>query len=111
MDTTIAALLRRIGLRGTLRGFHYLQKAALLVLEDETYLLHLMKRLYPDIAHAFQVAPAQVERSMRTAIAVIWDQGNVAVLEDLIGYPIQGRPCVGEFIDIIVGYLRSGRCG
>ena len=107
MDIMIAALLRQIGLRGTPCGFHYLVKASQLVLEDETYLLHLTKRLYPDVARAFQVTPSQVERSLRTAVNSLWEQGCIAAVENLVGYRIREKPYVGEFIDILSGYLRS----
>lgn len=107
MHNDVCLLLRSAGLRGTLRGFHYLSKAILLVLEDASYLHHLTKRLYPDVALAYDATPMQVERSMRTAITAIWDQGDVAALEELIGYRIKGKPCVGEFIDILAGYLHS----
>lgn len=107
MNNNVCLLLRSAGLRGTLRGFHYLSKAILLVLEDASYLHHLTRRLYPDVAIACKATPMQVERSMRTAITAIWNPGDVAALEDLIGYRIKGKPCVGEFIDILAGYLRS----
>ena len=107
MYNDICLLLRKTGLRGTLRGFHYLAKATLFVLNDASYLFHLTKRLYPDVAHAYNVTAKQVERSMRTAVELIWSQGNVAALEELIGYRIKDRPYVGEFIDILAGYLRS----
>lgn len=107
MEEMISQLLHKIGLRGTLRGFHYLSKAILLVLEDASYLLHLTKRLYPDVALACNATAMRVERSMRTAIEAIWNQGDVAALEELIGYTIKGKPCVGQFIDILAGYLRS----
>lgn len=107
MDTAIGMLLRKIGLRGTLCGFHYLSQAILFVLEDASYLRHLTGRLYPDVALACNATPAQVERSMRTAIEVIWNRGDVATLEKLIGYRIRHKPYVGEFIDILAGYLQS----
>ena len=107
MYNEVCFLLRTAGLRGTLSGFRYLTKATLLVLEDSTYLLHLTKRLYPDVARAFDVTPAQVERSMRTAIDVLWNQGDVSALENLLGYQIRDKPYVGEFIDILSGYLHS----
>ena len=88
----------------------YLIKASLLVLEDETYLLHLTKRLYPDIALAFRVTPARVERSLRTAINSLWEQGCIAAVEELVGYRIKEKPYVGEFIDILCGYFRSNLC-
>lgn len=45
MNPKISLFLRRIGLRATLTGFHYLAYALSLVLQDETYLLHLTTRL------------------------------------------------------------------
>lgn len=44
---------------------------------------------------------------MRTAVALIWSQGNVAAQEEAIGYRIKDKPYVGAFIDILAGYLRS----
>ena len=107
MYNEVCFLLRTAGLRGTLSGFHYLTKATLLVLEDSTYLLHLTKRLYPDVARAFNATTAQVERSMRTAIGVLWNQGDISALENLLGCQIKDKPYVGGFVDILAGYLRS----
>ena len=107
MYNEVCFLLRTAGLRGTLSGFRYLTKATLPVLEDSAYLLHLTKRLYPDVARAFDVTPAQVERSMRTAIDVLWNQGNISALENLLGYQIKDKPYVGSFVDILAGYLRT----
>ena len=92
MYNDICMLLRKAGLRGTLRGFHYLAQAVLLVLEDSTYLLFLTKRLYPDVADTFHVTPVQVERSMRTAIDVLWNRGDIDALENILGYRLTDKP-------------------
>ena len=107
MNPKISLFLRRIGLRATLTGFHYLAYALSLVLQDETYLLHLTTRLYPQIAERFSVSVFNVERCLRTAVNVFWDRGNIRILEDLLGYPIPDKPYAGEFIDMLAGYLRS----
>ena len=107
MNTQISLGLGRIGLRATLTGFHYLVYALSLVLQDETYLLHLTTRLYPQIAERFSVSVFNVERCLRTAVNVFWDRGNIRILEDLLGYPIPDKPYAGEFIDMLAGYLRS----
>jgi two-component system response regulator (stage 0 sporulation protein A) len=103
MDTNIPTLLRKIGLRGTLKGFHYLARALQLALDNPALILNLTTQLYPAVAETFGVSPAQVERSMRTT----WEHGDIAALESLIGYHLKGRPSVGELIDILGGYLRS----
>ncbi len=71
MHNDVCLLLRKTGLRGDVRGFHYLAKATLFALNDPSYLFHLTKRLYPDVALANATA-RQAERSMRTAVALIW---------------------------------------
>lgn len=107
MYNEVCLLLRKIGLRGTLCGFYYILNAILLALNDTSYLLNLTKRLYPEIASLYNVTPAQVERSMRSAIDLIWNKGNITILEEMVGYKIKHKPYVGEFIDIISGYFRS----
>ena len=107
MRDDICLLLRKAGLRGTLRGFHYLSKAILFAIEDTTYLHHLTGRLYPDVAREFGVTSMQVERSMRTAIEMIWNHGNIGDIEELVGFQIRKKPYVGEFIDILAGYVSS----
>lgn len=111
MEAVIAKLLRQIGLRGTLRGFHYCVRAVLLVMEDETRLLHLMKRLYPEIAASFHATPAQVERSLRTVISLWWEQGDVAILEGILGRKLHCKPYAGEFIDMIYGLVAMSTDG
>ncbi len=107
MNIGIPSFLRRIGLRATLIGFHYLAYALSLVLQDETYLLQLTTRLYPKVAERFAVSPSNVERCLRTVINAFWDRGNFRLLEELLGYHIPDKPYAGEFIDILAGYLRS----
>lgn len=53
MHNDVCLLLRKTGLRGAVRGFHYLAKATLFALNDPSYLFHLTKRLYPDVALAY----------------------------------------------------------
>lgn len=107
MKEAIVLLLHRLGLRATLHGFHYLTCALLLVLEDESYLLGLTKRLYPAVAKAQCASPSRVEHSLRTLVDGFWERGNVHILEELVGYPLLHKPYVGEFIDILAAYLRT----
>ena len=77
-----------------------------LVLHDEEYLLYITKRLYPDIAKHFHTTSAKVERSIRTAITICWNEGNKNLLIKIAGYPLTRKPTTGEFISILSFYLR-----
>lgn len=106
MKEKISSSLRKLGFRATLHGFYYLSSALLLVLEDESYLLHLTTRLYPEIAKIYSVSAICVERSLRTLLTNFWDRGDVSLLEDMVGYSLTVKPYLGEFIDILADYLR-----
>lgn len=103
---TVQALLHRLGIRATYSGFHYLTYAIVLSLEDDSYLHKLTTALYPAIAAQFHTTPACVERSMRSLLDVFWHNGNRAYFDEIVGYAMPSRPYVGEFIGIMVVYLR-----
>ena len=105
-ETDITFFLRRIGLRATHVGFHYLACAIALVVVNEAYLKCLTTRLYPEIAQKFAICPSSVERSLRNMVEIFWNRGNVPLLEGMLGYSLPDKPTTGEFIDILASYLR-----
>ncbi len=102
----IETLIHRLGICSVYHGYHYLSYALELVLHDEEYLLYITKRLYPDIAKHFHTPSAKVERSIRTAITICWNEGNRNLLIKIAGYPLTRKPTAGEFISILSFYLR-----
>ena len=103
----IEKLIRTLGIGATYRGYHYLNHGIRLCLEDENYLLAVSKLLYPQIAHSFQTTSCSVDRDMRTIIKVCWERGNRNHLQSLAMYPLDTRPTVGEFLDILVASLKD----
>ncbi len=106
MDTDIAFLLRKIGLRATHAGFHYLACAVALAAANEAYLNALTTMLYPEVAQRFRISSSSVERSLRNMVEVFWHRGNIPLLEEMLGYSLPGRPTTGEFIDILASHVR-----
>lgn len=102
----IETLIHRLGICSVYHGYNYLSYALELVLHDEEYLLYITKRLYPDIAKHFHTTSAKVERSIRTAITICWNEGNKNLLIKIAGYPLTRKPTTGEFISILSFYLR-----
>lgn len=102
----IHILLHRLGLRSTYNGFRYLAYAIFLAIEDDAYLRSLTTALYPAIADQFHITAASVERSLRTLIEVFWLRGNTGYFERIVGYALPDKPYVGEFIGILVEYIK-----
>lgn len=105
MNPDILNLLRKLGFRGTYAGFYYLAYGITLAMEDNSYLRRLTTGLYPAIGARYGVSAACVERSLRTLLAAFWKHGNVALLEEVVGYPVPAGTCTGAFIDILTSYL------
>ena len=100
------SLLLSLGIRTTLKGFHYLQYALELCIQDEEYLLLVYKWLCSDVAKHFNTTQNNVEHCMRTAIANCWLKGNRQLLIELAGYELKKTPSNGEFIDILYHHLK-----
>lgn len=99
--------LHRLGFRSTYKGFRYLCHAIDLALEDDTYLTRLTKGLYPAVARRCGASSPAVERSLRTLIDVFWVRGNLVFFQEIVCYPLRDKPYTGEFIAILVCYLKA----
>ena len=98
-------LLDALGLPATYLGYRYLAFSVSLVRKDEELLLQVSKRLYPAVADHFRVSPTSVERCIRTAVSRFWNHGNRALLDQLAGYHLVGKPTGSE----IIALLAKGR--
>lgn len=104
MDKT-RALLLRLGIRSTLKGFHFLLYGLKLCFTSEDYLLSVYKTLYVDIADYFGTSRDNVEHCIRTAISSCWYKGNRELLNEIAGFHLKQRPANGESIDILYNHL------
>lgn len=105
MNKQPRALLLKLGIRSTLRGFYFLLYALQLCRSNEEYLLSIHKILYVDIARNFGTTRDNVEHCIRTAISNCWYKGNRELLISITGYELKQKPANGEFIDILYNYL------
>lgn len=108
-QTTVAGVLREIGVPAHIKGYRYLQKAILMAMVDGDVIHSMTKRLYPDIAKCYKTKAACVERAMRHAIETTWNRGNSDTLNKYFSATIsgdRGKPTNGEFIAMIADRLR-----
>ena len=102
----IEKLIRSLGIGATYRGYHYLSYGIYLCLQDENYLLSVSKLLYPQIAQIYRTTSCSVERDIRTVVRICWERGDKNLLENIAMHSLEHRPTTGEFIDILVGYIK-----
>ena len=104
----ISEVLANLGMPANLLGYKYLRAAIQIAVKDATLLGSITKVIYPTVAKEFRTTPSNVERSIRHAIEVAWDRGDIDKLHKRFGYsidPNRGRPTNAEFISRIVDDL------
>ena len=112
IDLTIEAMLREIGVPSHLTGYEALKVAIRLVLDDSSYLDAVTCRLYPDVAkiRGGDRTNYRVERSIRHAVEVAWERGDLDTLQSFFGNtidPSRGKPTNSQFISQMAVHLRN----
>lgn len=105
----IKETLKELGVSPNLSGYHYLEEAISLVIDDPT-LAHgkVTRVLYPCIAKKFHTTPSHVERTIRHAIEVSGLRGNIKLIEKIFSYSTdcnRGKATNSEFIATVADYL------
>ncbi len=108
MNKFIETNLRMLGLNKSYKGFNYLICAVNLVLEDSDILTYICKGLYVEIALQYDTSVASVERNIRTARKVIWNNGDKITLNSIFGSMYQqSMPGNAVFIDKLTYYIKT----
>lgn len=107
-ETAITDIMHEIGVPSHIQGFKYLREAIILAVKDNDVVNAMTKELYPQVASTFCTTPARVERSIRHAIEVAWERGDLDTLQRFFGYSVsntKGKPTNSEFIALIADRL------
>ena len=81
----------------------------MMVVNNIDIINQITKQLYPDLAKKYKTTPSRVERSIRHAIEVAWNRGQIEIAQDIFGYTVnsnKGKPTNSEFIAMIADKLR-----
>ena len=114
-ETTITDIMLEIGVPAHIKGFQYLREAINLAVKNIDVINAMTKELYPQVASTFFTTPTRVERSIRHAIEVAWERGDLDTLQRFFGYSVsntKGKPTNSEFIALIADrlLLQSRNC-
>lgn len=104
-----AQLLRKLGMRETLRGFDYLSWAAALACEREESLFSIGEQLYRPVAEHLGTTPQNVERLIRHAVESAMDSIGAVGIYGFFGNtidPTRGKPTNAQMIGMLAQRMR-----
>lgn len=103
----VSKTVRALGINRTYLGYRYLIDAVKLVMENESLLFSVCRKLYPAVAVLHHTTADNVERNIRTVISACWEHGNRSLLEDLFPYPLSAKPSASELIDALAEFCKT----
>ena len=109
LEAQITEIMRNIGIPAHIKGYQYLRTSIMKVIDNPSLIDSITKQLYPAVAKAYNTTPSRVERTIRHAIELAWDRGDIDVLNKFFGYTInhgKGKPTNSEFIAMISDKIR-----
>ena len=100
----ITILLHDMGVPAHLKGHGYLREAICMAVENPIILSNMQKKVYSAIGDKEGKKPANIEKSIRTAIEVSLLRCNPELLKEFFGYTInsdKGKPTNSEYIAML----------
>lgn len=95
-----------LGVRDVYFGYDFLITALDFLMEDESLRHFPGKILFPRIAAKYYVNTICVERDLRTIITKCWNSPYRERLVSIATMPLDKKPTVTEFINILYWHLR-----
>lgn len=108
IEQNVSAKIQRLGVPVHIKGYKYLKEAIIMCLKDWHNMDKVTKILYPAIAEKYGTTTKGVESSIRHAIEVVWERGDLNYIQKVFGYTVSAkkvRPTNSEFITMIVNSL------
>ena len=109
-DEFLRELFLKLGFRHNLTGCRYLKAAIKLASRDSSYLNKgITKRLYPRLAAMFDSTPSSIERGIRHALSVCFENGRFKTQSSVFGNCFDSCHCPtnGEFIALTADMLST----
>lgn len=108
LDERISKIFIMIGIPAHIKGYQYLRHAIKQVMADSMLINNITKKLYPNVAEAFDSSASKVERAIRHAIDVAWSRGKIENINKVFGFKVYSandKPTNGEFIALVADKL------
>lgn len=87
----------KAGIAPHLTGFRFLCEAVMMLFENEANIYGVTKNMYPTIAKKYYSTPSRVERAVRHAIEIAWENREVSSTQKY--FPVENmKPTNSQFI-------------
>lgn len=100
-------LLYRVGLQAKRTFFFHTAYAVTLAAQRPELLRIPAMELYPAVAEQYDTSAAEVAKSVRTALSIVWRNKREALCA-LTDRPLSHRPREAEFLAVLAEALLSG---
>ena len=109
LQVSISKLLHDLGIPSHIKGYQFLRDAVNMLFDDPNMIGGITKELYPELATRYNTTVSRVERSIRHAVEVSWNRGDIDLMEKIFGHSVdidRAKPTNSEFIVTIADKLR-----
>ena len=109
LQISISKLLHDLGIPSHIKGYQFLRDAVNMLFENPDIIGGITKELYPELANRYNTTVSRVERSIRHAVEVSWNRGDIKLMETIFGHSVdidRAKPTNSEFIVTIADKLR-----
>ena len=80
-----------------------------MIFENPEMIGGITKELYPELASKYNTTVSRVERSIRHAVEVSWNRGDIKLMENIFGHSVdidRAKPTNSEFIVTVADKLK-----
>lgn len=109
-EAIITDLLHNLGVPSHINGFKYMKEGILLMYNSNHPIAYITKDIYPEISRRYNTTPSRVERSIRHAIELSWNRGDVDLMDNIFGNSLdisKDKPTNAEYLSTISDRLKS----
>lgn len=109
LQISISKLLHDLGIPSHIKGYQFLRDAVNMLFDNPDIIGGITKELYPELATKYNTTVSRVERSIRHAVEVSWNRGDIKLMETIFGHSVdidRAKPTNSEFIVTIADKLR-----
>lgn len=112
LEHMVTDIIVEIGVPAHVKGYCYLRTAIMLTAQRPDLIYAMTKELYPAVGDIYDTTSQRVERAIRHAIELAWDNGDMEILSNYFSYRIRkstDKPTNSEFIATISDKIRLER--
>ena len=109
LEHMVTDIIKEIGVPAHVKGYSYLRTAIMLTSRRPDLIYAMTKELYPAVGDIYSTTAQRVERAIRHAIELAWDNGDMDILSNYFSYRIRkstDKPTNSEFIATISDIVR-----